>query len=760
MAIHSGNTSKGIACVFQESVAVFMEEVFEPIKKLSLPPELWDVPEELRSLPNWVRWDENKVPLQADGITRAKINNPSTWSKFDDVKEFDRIGFVFQKLDGLVGIDLDGAISSDGEIAKWALEITNLFPECYTEESPSGLGIHIIARGSLPDGWKGKKHKLNETKTSHKEPGIEVYDNGRYFTFTGQGSGIVASVGDRLVPLLRQYWLEQFCRPVIQRQYSLPISTGHDVADRARKWLANKPGTQCGTASCHDHTFHAAQALINGFLLPDDVSFSLLSEWCDKGTHRWTETELNHKVNQVHANPCDKERGWLLVDRRDQFTNHVELRGLTNPDVTPLAADTADEADSIVSPNDPGPLSHDFFQSPGLIREMVAYHIATAPRPRPELSLAATLALLGTLTGRKIKSFTGMRTNLYIIGLADSGSGKEKPRGNNVLALAAAGLPKKYLGSNKPASDSAMINALAGKPSMLIQIDEVSKFFLNIKEAGGQATHLKAISDTMLELYGSSDNPCWSPKNFADSEKDATIANPHLCIYGTSTGEGFWRSVKSSDATDGFLARFMVIEAPEKHPRLVLKPERPIPQTVIDIIKDWDAFWAGDGNLDVDAIAIPFDSAAIDRLNQHNEDIEDRLSNDPRAKRPLWARTSALAQKLAMLFAASRGPHGMQVTLQDMQYAIRLANWSTRLLDCRIFTSVSENDNEAKKKRVLQIIRDAHEITWREMSRRTQWLQVGQRERNDIVSDLIEAGYVELVPQEGRAKPKLRSLAG
>lgn len=707
-----------------------------------------DVPHELAALPNWVRWDADKIPLQSDGKTRAKSNDPSTWSSFNDVKEFDRIGFVLRREDGIVGIDLDGAISPDGEIAKWALEITNLFPECYTEESPSGLGIHIYVKGNLPEGFKGKKYKINERATSDKQPAIEIYDTGRYFTFTGKGAGAVAADNGRIGKLLAQYWPA----PIRKATQAAIITNGHDVADRARKWLANKPGTQCGTASCHDHTFHAAQALIHGFLLPDDVAFSLLSEWCDKGTHRWTETELNHKVNQVHANPCDKSPGWLLVDRREQQFQRLATTSQATIETTNA------EPDLVQIPGDPGPLSHDFFQIPGLIKDMISYHMATAPRQRPELSLAATIALLGTITGRKIESPSGLRTNIYCIGLADSGSGKEKPRSNNVAALTAGMLHSKYLGAETPASDSALISGISARPSMLMQIDEISKFFNNVKDAGAGSAHLKQIFTKIMEIYTASDNPCWAPKNFADKEKDFTIAFPHLCIYGTCTPEGFWKSVKSTDATDGFLARMMVIEAPAQHPRKVMRQKQPVPQSIIDHLLAWDAFWPGTGNVDVTAQVVPFDSAAVARLQKHNNDIEDKLPVDPREKRPLWSRTSALAEKLAMIFAASRGPVGLIVTLADAEYAVRLANWTTRLLDSRIFTHVTENPYAEKKKRVLMIVRDAQLISWRDLTRKTQFLN--QHERDGIVAELADAEYVTLTIPEGRSRPLVRYLAG
>lgn len=58
-----------------------------------------------------------------------------------------------------------------GAIEPWAQEIIDRFSS-YTEASPSGTGVHIIARGTLPDGGR-------------KKGDLEIYGEGRYFTATG-----------------------------------------------------------------------------------------------------------------------------------------------------------------------------------------------------------------------------------------------------------------------------------------------------------------------------------------------------------------------------------------------------------------------------------------------------------------------------------------------------------------------------------------------------------------------------------------------
>jgi hypothetical protein len=59
---------------------------------------------------------------------------------------------------------------------------------------------------------------------------------------------------------------------------------------------------------------------------------------------------------------------------------------------------------------------------------MVEYMVSTARRPQPLLSLGASLCALGALMGRKYRTETNLRSNLYVVGIADSGSGKNHAR--------------------------------------------------------------------------------------------------------------------------------------------------------------------------------------------------------------------------------------------------------------------------------------------------------------------------------------------
>jgi hypothetical protein len=147
------------------------------------------VPEELIVLPQWVvfklspRSDNSgkfdKKPYDSRHGEAASGTDPSTWGAFDEAvaasRWFDGIGFTFSEDDPYAGVDFDGCRDKDsGAIAPWAQEFIDQLAS-YTEVSPSGTGVHILVRATIPPG-----HKQH-----YKGCLVEIYDRGRFFTVTG-----------------------------------------------------------------------------------------------------------------------------------------------------------------------------------------------------------------------------------------------------------------------------------------------------------------------------------------------------------------------------------------------------------------------------------------------------------------------------------------------------------------------------------------------------------------------------------------------
>lgn len=170
-----------------------------------------EIPAELKALPQWILWKletrngkQTKVPCQVTG-EMAQANNRRTWSTFATAVKFylegdyDGIGFVFSRQDNYIGIDIDKCVV-DGKTNAFATEIIDTL-DSYTEFSPSGNGIHIIIKGSLPQSVLGTGRK----NTKH---GLEIYSYGRFFTFTGnrENSNDVYDRTDELAEVFEQYF--------------------------------------------------------------------------------------------------------------------------------------------------------------------------------------------------------------------------------------------------------------------------------------------------------------------------------------------------------------------------------------------------------------------------------------------------------------------------------------------------------------------------------------------------------------------------
>jgi putative DNA primase/helicase len=125
-----------------------------------------------------------KMPYYADGsrrsggqgsdADRARLTTYAAAALKACSGDFDGVGFAFLPGDGLVGIDLDGMIDAAGvqsDRCKAIIAACN----SYTEFSPSGTGVHIIAQLEHIEGRKSTKSNAI---------GVECFIGAQFFTFT------------------------------------------------------------------------------------------------------------------------------------------------------------------------------------------------------------------------------------------------------------------------------------------------------------------------------------------------------------------------------------------------------------------------------------------------------------------------------------------------------------------------------------------------------------------------------------------------
>ncbi|MFC6954919.1 hypothetical protein [Halorubellus litoreus] len=144
------------------------------------------MPAKLLEYPQWIVWrselrdgKRTKIPVDPSTQQRASVDEPTQWVDYQTARRslrvdgFDGLGFVFTDKDPFVGVDLDDCRNPvTGELSPLAHDITTTL-DSYAETSPSGLGVHVLAKADLPG-------------TRRRRGRLEVYDNARFFTITGR----------------------------------------------------------------------------------------------------------------------------------------------------------------------------------------------------------------------------------------------------------------------------------------------------------------------------------------------------------------------------------------------------------------------------------------------------------------------------------------------------------------------------------------------------------------------------------------------
>ena len=170
-------------------------------------------PQELAALRQWICWRlepdpkgerPRKVPYDPRTGRKASSTNPQSWATLaqalaaKDKYLFTGVGFVFTEVGGIVGVDIDHCRNEDGSFNETAQAILDKAPS-YTEISPSGSGLHIFFRGTMPG-------KGNKNSTS----GVEMYASARYFTMTGnqlEGTPDTIADGSAALPWIHENYI-------------------------------------------------------------------------------------------------------------------------------------------------------------------------------------------------------------------------------------------------------------------------------------------------------------------------------------------------------------------------------------------------------------------------------------------------------------------------------------------------------------------------------------------------------------------------
>jgi hypothetical protein len=409
-------------------------------------------------------------------------------------------------------------------------------------------------------------------------------------------------------------------------------------------------------------------------------------------------------------------------------------------------------------------LPEDLCTPAGLLGEVAEWINATAATPVPQHNLGAALALLGTLMGRRWESPTRARTNFYIMGLADSGFGKDHPMDAARSLAISCGL-EKLIAAEETKSDSAIRKMLERYPVALLLMDEFGGFMKKVLDRRA-AAHDKRMRDLMLTFFSRAKGDYMGSEGA--TERAVMIRNPHLSVYGASTPADMWKAFDSSSGEDGLLARFLVFQAGDERPSWV-KPDletTDVPHAlrahIIDLMNvKPGGNLNGVGNQPVKPIRAEWGVDAEAWWYSYREDNVD-LSRRGGPRSSVYSRAAEHVIKLALVQAVGCDARQPVISVSSLEWARAVVETSMVALFAAMESRVADSDKQAEYLWVKRMIREggAYGIAMTVLKKMVNG-RFDKRRFDDIVGQLSDAGEIEsyVGPGKGGGRPAARYRA-
>lgn len=394
-------------------------------------------------------------------------------------------------------------------------------------------------------------------------------------------------------------------------------------------------------------------------------------------------------------------------DRREEANSDVDLSGILKPNRI-----EKQEKEAPLFPN-PGPVPDKLLSIPGFIDDVVKLSMQSAPYPNRVLSFTGALALLAFLVGRKVQDKRDNRSNIYLIALADSGTGKDHPRKVNFNIAFRAGVAGAI--GDAFASGEGLEDALFMHPSMLFQADEFDCIFNTLKYS--KDNRAESINEKLLKFYGASNTIYPLRKKASAKKKDGTvheiahIVNPNLVLLGTAIPQYFYESLSRRVLENGLVARCIIVEAGKRG-----EAGNPQPITPSDSLIRAATYLA---NLDVNGnltneypkpLIITETPEATAALREVQLECDRRYNfyeaQNEGAAKALWARAHEKVCKLAMLHGISGNVYNPLISEKSVRWAWKFIDHLTQRMLYMADRYVYENIFDEKCQRAIRKLQE------------------------------------------------------
>ena len=546
------------------------------------------------------------------------------------------------------------------------------------------------------------------------------------------------------------------------RQISSPIpSLGADQpSGDPAKIEEIRSALACVPADSRDEWLYIGMALHNSVdVIGESPAFSLWTEW-------------SKKSDKYDA--ADQGRVWSSFDDAGGVTLSTlfAIAKSYGFQVSVPKAEPESEVQQIESVELMDPADHGVVEMPdlllhphGVLHDLVDWIDETSVRPQRPFAVASALTVLGTILGRRYATESGLRTNLYLVGVGPTGCGKNHARTAAKKVLQACDLENR-LGGEELASGQAIISRVAISPSVLFQLDEFGMLMAAVQNPNA-GTHLVAILSNLMKLFSSA-NDTYIGTEYADQDKRprVEIECPCVSVYGTTTPETFYKALGSGHVVSGYLNRLLVVETNINRP----KRQRPVYRDVPHSVKAWAKVATNQvvsvknliGINPKSPIVVPMSHGAEEIFDTLDLEIDKLMDRDRGSGLDaLHNRTWEHAAKIALILALSRDLDRPVINVEDAEWAITFVKWSLSRMIHEVKLRVADSPFQAKVKECqLALVKaGARGLTERDMGRVAAWARLVPRERASILDALQIAGQAAKVEIRTKGRPRIAWVA-
>jgi hypothetical protein len=311
----------------------------------------------------------------------------------------------------------------------------------------------------------------------------------------------------------------------------------------------------------------------------------------------------------------------------------------------------------------------DLTQVPGVVGMQIDWTVASALYPNRTLALGGALVTVGTLMGRRVMTPTRGVTHLYVVGVAESATGKQHPADCLKEALTVAGMSRVLCGEIKSSAALARILSQQG-PIVCAVIDEYGLVLDRLVRSNATSSETSLMSDMRI-LWGTQFGKQYHTAATLDRPVEL-IYGPAFSIFALSIPEDVGAAFKSRQILGGFFNRHLYLIGDKRAPKqdpvpgnvpalLAARLKALGPPSALDAIlnRKGSEIKSPKESKDEKPIPVPITAQVELRWEPGAKAVWDQLdslaSEPDRMKRTMFARVSDMTVRLASIVAFGRG---------------------------------------------------------------------------------------------------------